>query len=312
MNTNIVIVTSADRHYAMPLAVMLCSIVRNCRQDVQLQMHVLDGGLTQSQRKKVLQSVGSERCRVMWHNMKERSNRLAEFPVFGHVSLATYYRLLIPEILTEPKAIYIDADVVVLGDLAELWMEPMGNNMLLGVQQGSVTKPVIIAGIEEYGIPEDHPRLSAGVLVINLQKWRNDNPFDEMKRYFIKYHDIIRFWDQDALNVVLADSWGAVPGGWNYLVDCSREIDEPPDNVRANLMRDAKIIHFASATKPWHYYGDHPARGIFFDYVDNTVWAGWRPTPPLAAFSNPHVWGMWLRRLPLLGRMWVWLRGRGA
>jgi lipopolysaccharide biosynthesis glycosyltransferase len=242
--------------------------------------------------------------------MSAYAARLAEFPVFGHVSQATYYRLLIPEILTEPKVIYVDADIVVPGNLAELWEIPMGDNLLLGVQQGSVTQPVRIAGIDDYKIPGDHPRLSAGVLVMNLQKWRTENPFEELKRYFIKYHDDIRFWDQDALNVVLAHRWSRIPGDWNYLVDCSHEIDGDPQRVRANLKQDAKIIHYASATKPWHYYGDHPAKTIFYEYLDGTVWAGWRPSPPLVVLRNPHVWGEWLRRLPLVGRLWAWMRAR--
>jgi lipopolysaccharide biosynthesis glycosyltransferase len=308
MGETVVVVTSADRRYARPLAVALRSMVDNCRADSFLDVHVLDGGLTSRQKKKVLVSLGGAACGVTWHDMSRHARRLAGFPVFGHVSLATYYRFLIPGMIEVPRVIYVDADTVVLGDLTELWMEPLTDYHLLGVQDGTVTNPAEIAGAPDYGLPPDHPRLSAGVLVMNLTKWRAEDPFDALREYFLRYRDRIRFWDQDALNIVLARQWGRVQGGWNYIVDCSQSVPGSPADTMARTRREARIVHYASATKPWHYYASHPAKDFFFEYLDKTVWAGWRPRPPWRALRNPYFWGQYLRKAPLFGRVWAGLR----
>jgi len=305
MADTIVIVTSADRRYAMPLTVMLWSMLAHCRKDSWLEVHVLDGGLSGRQKRKVLRSLGSGRYTLTWHDMTMPSDKLRGLPVFGHVSLATYYRFLIPQIVAAPKAIYIDADTVVLGDVTELWSEPIGDQHLLGVQVGTVSSGMLIAGAEQYGVSPHHPRLSAGVLVMNLAKWRAQDPFLELKDYLLKFYDRLQFWDQDALNIVLAHKWRAVPGAWNYIVDCGLPVAGSNAETMARLHREAKILHYASSMKPWHYYAAHPGGALFYEYLDRTAWANWRPTPPVRALLNLHFWGDKMRRVPGVGRLWT-------
>jgi lipopolysaccharide biosynthesis glycosyltransferase len=295
MDDRPILVSSADRRYAMPLAVMLRSAVENCSAVGGLDIRVMDGGLGRSARRRILKSLPSDRCTVNFVDVRRASRGLAGAPVFGHVSLATYYRFLIPELVPEAKCLYVDADAVVQGDLCELWREPLRGHHLLSVQEGTVTDPVPIAGLDEWGIPMDHPRLSAGVLALDLDRWRVDDPVPELLRYLKQYGHKVHFWDQDAMNVVLARRWGTMDGKWDVHFDCSREVE---DSARELVrVKDAAIVHYASATKPWHYYAQHPSQAVFYRYLDETAWAGWRPWPPLRALCNRHHAIRLLRRL---------------
>jgi lipopolysaccharide biosynthesis glycosyltransferase len=305
MAERIVIVSSADRHYARPLTVLFHSILTHVRPDLEIEFHVLDGGVTRWQKRRITRSLKPGRWAITWHAMKAESGVLAGFPVFGHVSLATYYRLLIPRLVKSDKAIYIDADTVVLKDIGSLWAESVQGCHLLAVQEGSVTSAGLLPGVKEYGLPPDHPRLSAGVLVMNLDAWRRDDPFEELRKYLLRFGGQVQFWDQDALNIVLADRWRAVPRCWNYLVDCGTPLAGSRESFLDRLRKEACIVHYASSTKPWHYYADHPAKEIYFKALDETVWRGWRPRPPLKALMNRYFWtGLarrWVRSLCRVG-----------
>jgi lipopolysaccharide biosynthesis glycosyltransferase len=54
---------------------------------------------------------------------------------------------------------------------------------------------------------------------------------------------------------------------------------------------DPAIIHFTTEWKPWDYQNRHPYRDRFFEELDKTAWAGWRPEKPEFDFK---VW--WSQR----------------
>jgi lipopolysaccharide biosynthesis glycosyltransferase len=226
----------------------------------------------------------------------------------------------VPEILAaEKKSIYIDADIVVLGDLGELWDTPMQGCPLLAVpfafshhledSLGTVEAGAI-PGFRELGIPRDSRMMNGGLLVMDLDRWRRENYSRQIFEYLRKYHDSIRFWDQDGLNAILAGKWGGLPAKWNYCVDCGQPARQVDEGYLENLEQEASVVHFASSKKPWHYYCDHPAKEVFFGYLDKTPESGWRPFPPWRVFMNPHFWGQQVRKIPVIGPLWsIWRRG---
>jgi lipopolysaccharide biosynthesis glycosyltransferase len=60
---------------------------------------------------------------------------LADFPVFGHISIATYFRLLIPSLLPPllNKVIFLDSDIVINGPLDSLWATDMAGQPIAAV-----------------------------------------------------------------------------------------------------------------------------------------------------------------------------------
>jgi lipopolysaccharide biosynthesis glycosyltransferase len=229
-------------------------------------------------------------------------------PVFGHVSKATYFRLLLPDMLpaNETEAIYVDVDAVVLGDLSSLSKTALNGRTVGAVRDGaSLATGRGLPGLDCLGLSPDAPRFNGGVLLIDLQKWRTARITEQCLSYLRRYHEYVQFWDQDALNAVLAFDWTELARGWNYRVDCHVPPNAavPVAEYLAAIRGDANIVHYASATKPWHYYADHPGKIFFYEYLDRTAWKGWRPHPPLRALRNPFFWGGIFRGNPLLNRV---------
>lgn len=278
----IVVACSADERYGAPVTVMLKSLELNLRPGVEVDVYVLDSGLRGRSRTTLLASLDAARLHVRWLRVPRR---IRAFPVFGHVSAATYSRLLLPDLLPEPvtRVIYLDADMIVLGDIADLWAVDLHGAPLLAVQDGDmvISSPCGVAAYRELGVPPDAPYLNAGVLVMDVVQWREQGLHRQMAAYLHEHGHEVQYWDQEAINAVLATRWRDCGREWNYHVRPQIAVPAGEEaRVRQEIVRAARIVHFASAIKPWDPDAVHPARTLFFDYLSMTAWAGWRPPLP--------------------------------
>lgn len=318
----------------MPLAVMLASAVENLDANRRISVFVLDGGLTKASTERILSLGTSERASV--EVLRPDLRVLEELPVSGHVSACTYLRLLIPRVLPESleRVIYLDSDVVVLSDLGRLWDTPSDGRHCLAVQdlsapvmdakQGlsaykrcarylSTVRP--IPNYKAFGFPPSKKYFNGGVMVVDLAKWRRD---DITRRLLQCLHDNrqhVKWWDQYALNVVLADTWGELDYRWNQTshIYSFPSWERSPLSAEAfDLARsDPFIVHFNTRRKPWHLECGHPHRKAFFDYLAKTPWAGVR------ASRQPWNLRRWCRErvedaLVLGGQCHRWLTARLA
>ncbi|MHC5729689.1 MAG: glycosyltransferase family 8 protein, partial [Nostoc sp.] len=191
------------------------------------------------------------------------------------ITTAAYYRLLIPQLLPKQfhKAIYIDSDVIVQGNIEGLWNIDIGEYYLLAAQDlGApyVSSPRGLINYQELGISPESKYFNSGVLVMNLKKWREDQIFEKVIEYLTINKQYVRWHDQDALNAILAGKWGELEPGWNqmpYLFQYSSWQDSPfTEDVFNQLINNPDIIHFSSRDKPWQNSCKHPYKDLFFQY----------------------------------------------
>jgi hypothetical protein len=84
----------------------------------------------------------------------------------------------------------------------------------------------------------------------------------------------LRWHDQEALNAVVAGDWTPLDPRWNVTMHVFRR---PQDEVRKALAGTPRIVHYNSATKPWDAAFRLGYRDLFYHYLDETDWRGWRP-----------------------------------
>ena len=108
--------------------------------------------------------------------------------------ITTYDKLVIARLLPPAvrKAIWLDGDVLVLGDLAELWDADMSDHHALAVQDAIV--PLVssrfgVAGYRELGIPPEAKYFNAGVMVINTTRWREEDIAGRAIVYLKRYRE---------------------------------------------------------------------------------------------------------------------------
>lgn len=175
-NDSLAVVTTADDRYFIPLIALAKSIEMNLRSCMPATMYVIDGGLSRRHRREIERCLSPARLTVEWVCKPPRA-ALGGMPIFGHVNICTYYRILVPDLFPQlAKIIYLDADTLVLGDLGELWRMPMDGAPLMAVQEwhNATMRSESVPGYRDLGIPDDAKVLNGGMLVMDLNVWRRE------------------------------------------------------------------------------------------------------------------------------------------
>ncbi|MGH7177826.1 MAG: glycosyltransferase family 8 protein [Tepidisphaeraceae bacterium] len=300
-NTPVVIACAADQRYALPLTVMLRSVLANLSPGRKLVVHVVDGGIACQDKQRVAASMSAERCTIRWVS-PERS-RFVGLPLWGRMPIATYDKLLVCELLPHgtSKVLWLDCDLLALADVGKLWDLPLDSHHVLAVQDAivpNVSSRWGVAGHQEIGLDPNAKYFNAGVVLVDLNLWRRDDVAGKALTYLRQYRDDVYFWDQEGLNAALSGRWGELDPRWNWNASLG------------TLKRDGEgawIAHFSGALKPWRYRGQSGHHARFYEYLDQTEWAGWRPPLDWRAAAISRYEASRLRRVIYPLERW-WMR----
>lgn len=278
----------ADDAYALPLAVTLLSAMSNLDRERRLAIYVIDAGISDQNKQAILRSLDAKRASVTW--VPHAAARLNDLPMWGRMSLHTYERILTAELLpaTVSKVIWLDSDLVVKADLSALWQLDMSGKALLAAQDILVPFVSSSLGIKRYrelGFTGQEKYFNAGVMVLDLDRWRAQGFGEKTMAYLREHRDDVILWDQDGLNVVLRADWGELDPRWNHNAGvCGRSFFKARHLTPAayrEVVDHPWIVHFSGALKPWIVESATASCAQFFEYVDKTAWAGWRPRKTL-------------------------------
>jgi lipopolysaccharide biosynthesis glycosyltransferase len=299
----LVVVTATDDGYVMPLAVTIRSALDRLDRNRRLRLYILDGGISAESKRKLAASWNDPRLTVEY--LRPDMNLVSDLMVSHHVNSVAYLRLLMPRLLPADvsKVIYLDADMLVRRDLGLLWDEPLDGAAALAVP--CIAAPYLdsanqlpnfarchkylaastpVMNFRELGLPADGHYLNSGMMVVDLDRWRREDISAQSLTVLREHAEHVLWWDQYALNVVLADRWRPLDYRWNqgvhiFVYPSWRE--SPLDRQTYRAMRDDPwIVHFCSPSKPWHYFCAHPCTAEFYATLDHTAWNGWRPERP--------------------------------
>jgi lipopolysaccharide biosynthesis glycosyltransferase len=298
MNDPVHVAAACDENYAMPLAAMLASIGASLSEQRRVVVHVLESGLVDQTRLRIERRL-DPKLQLNWIpiDVSRLSSLQATLRRFDTVSLQSYYRLLLPEVLSSQlqKVIYLDCDLVVNHDLSELWDLDVSSTCLLAVPEliaGSrfVSSRAGIRLYRELGLPADLRIFNSGVMVLNLQKWRALRIAQRALVYLREAGPYLQWHDQEAINAIAAGDWRALDPRWNVTMHAFRGTSDRAKHAAA--INDSFILHYNSAIKPWHLNFRFSGAKLFFHHIDRTDWTGWRPMPP----THRHV-RRWIARI---------------
>jgi lipopolysaccharide biosynthesis glycosyltransferase len=296
----LVVVCGADNNYSMPLAVTLYSIVANLEQGCTLCLYIIDGGISDESKQRInrVLNVRHVNLHLKWISPQNFTS-LSHIKTLGWVTQAAYLRLLTPEILPKEfnKAIYLDSDLLVKANLKELWDQEIGDYALLACTDFGipcVSSNLGIINYKELGLAPDTPYFNSGVLVMNLQRWREENISQQVIEYFQKYEKDVQMGDQEGLNAVLANNWGRLNPKWNVITNIlfydqwdDSPLKEEIRPIKQELIEKPYILHFAGIIKPWKLEYEHPARPLWIKYLQASGW--FQPAESIIWFSKWYL-----------------------
>lgn len=270
------ILSACNDGFAQHFGVVAVSLLENTIFPARLSFHLIDDGISEENRQNIRSCIAQYDAQIEFLNC-DRS-LFAGFYETSNMPLTTYFRLIAHKMLplSIKKVIYLDCDLVVREDIADLWYEQIDTYALAAVEDnhGSTRLP-------DLKIPETSSYFNAGVLLINLTYWRKHSIGEKVIEFARVYGDKLYWQDQDALNAVCFDNWKKLHPKWNVQTNMlelrkHEQVFSKKDLVEALYFPG--IIHYTTyGSKPWFYKSVHPYKADYYDYLKLTSWSDFTP-----------------------------------
>ena len=246
---------SCDDNYAQHAGVVIASILANTKPDDNLFFYILDGGISEEKKSKILSLKSIKNCEIEFVGINEKLfDDYKNVKTHKYVTLATYYRLKLPSILPDVnRIIYLDCDTVVEVSLSELFNISMGDFPIAGVNDVKIRK-----------VKENPTYINAGVLVLDLENMRRQNLEERFLEWTRLHIDVIKTGDQEIINEVCRGNILILEPAWN--------VQSSNFTNRSSYTNFPKIIHYTAERKPWHNASFSYHRDLYFKYLQLTPW----------------------------------------
>ena len=292
---------STDNNYAQHCGVMLCSLFENNPQShYVIHITMNDKTLSAENQSKLRKLVEHYHSECIFHHVD--SSKLQNMPdrKVRPLGQAAYYRLLYASIFDESihQILYLDCDLIVNGNIDQIFGIDLNEYALAAVQDVECYDD---EHRMEMPIPYEHCMFCSGVMLVNLDFWREHHVEDKLLKAARKQRKRC-LHDQDALNVVFHNKWFRLPPKWNkFNSGFIGKRGFLTEGDRQEYLHHPIIIHFLSSLKPWQDIPGLRYRDLYYKYLALTEWKDFVPQRR----PNESYYG--LRKMIFFSNMQLWL-----
>lgn len=239
------VVFCTDRRMLGALHVAAYSVLVNLSdQQSEVVLHVLSADLTESDVELLQQTLRTaDRPFTLIHQVIDES-LFAGFPQLQE-SLATYYRLLIPELVDTDRYLYLDVDILCQTDLSDLMTMDLEGCPIALVPEAPLQACADWKVSKYLGKDALGWYFNAGVLLVDRQLWQGMG-LTTKSLTFIEHHQP-DYHDQSALNALLHDQIMPLPKRYNIRTNDRGSWRQLGDRSQ----REGMVLHFIDYPKPW-------------------------------------------------------------
>lgn len=283
VRSTIPVVFAADDNYVPMVSTTIVSMLENADPAYRYDVIVLTSDISGANRAEMQAMVSRyPHAHLRFLDVADIVEKYDLTTSNAHISNETYYRFLIQELLPfYTKVLYLDSDLVVTGDVAELYHTDVTGNLLAAARDvdflGNLNMPdgkrmAYAEDVLKMRDPYDY--FQAGVLLLNTGEMRS---FMTMDQWLEEASDpTLIYNDQDVLNRCCEGRVTYLDNAWNVMIDCDGRIGRifsfAPAAVFDAFLRargDALITHYAGFQKPWNMVGCDKAE-LYWEYARKT------------------------------------------
>jgi lipopolysaccharide biosynthesis glycosyltransferase len=257
----VVLAVTSDESYFPGLYCAVASALSVMHPPRKVDVKVLDGGLSQVSRdtlSRLTDRIGGD---------VGLEFVTADASVFGTATLGpgrshmTYCRILLPQLVSVPRLIYLDCDVLVFRDLSELFdlelaprkvLAAVRDSETLSLSQDSLVLPTAM------NLRAEDAYYNCGVMLMNLDELRKQHFFPRSVEFLNSWTRHYRFWDQSAINFLLHGQIDTLPEYWNR---ASWRFDAQQDN-------DLDCVLHYTTCAPWLGGARTPSQVLFERFAE--------------------------------------------
>ena len=284
------IIYTLNDNFVPQVGAGIISVLENNKEANSINFYIISSGI-------------SEKNKIELTNLVKKYGRFIKIIELGNIN--DYFdfqfdtngwnpivlaRLLLDKILPNDinRIIYLDGDTIVRGNIEDLWNIDL-NNKTIGM---SIEPTIDKKRIEVLNLGM-HPYCNAGVLLIDLKRFRKISAGKKIIEFYKKYDGKLFANDQDAINGALKDEIFVISPKYNYYnifyqypYYFLKRIMKPKKYIDKSVFLEAKsnpaIIHYLGEERPWREGNTHKYKHDYEKYLSMTVWKdtpleeGWR------------------------------------
>lgn len=281
-----VIYHSSDS-FASVTGVSMVSLFENNKDFEQIQVLYIERGMSEENRdklRKIADTYGRQLQFMEMPNWSEKLNITLQSCKSGWLGFG-YNRLFLTEYVPDSidRVLYLDSDTIIEGSLMELWNVDMDDYYLAGVDDCLSSKYRDVVGLDRNGT-----YVNAGMLLINLKKWREDNIINEFIQMIYKNNGYFVFNEQTIINSLFSGKIKILPQKYNvnslvYLFEYDELMklrkpykfsynQEEYYEARKNPIITHYTGNFYVSRRPWVQDSDHPHKDKYLEFYSLTPW----------------------------------------
>lgn len=278
------ILYASDENYLRHAAASIVSLCEHTPPEAELRFHLLSMGVSSQGAQRLrdtLAPYGRELC--LWELGDLR--KWFDFSVNSRgFALSTLARLFVGRVLPEDvhRVLYLDCDTLPLEDLSALEQFDLKGCPVAMAQEPTARH----SRKRELGLAPEQPYFNAGVLLIDLDRWRAEGTEKTVLDYYREKGGALLAPDQDALNGALAGHICPLPPRYNfgsvqiyYPWKAQKRMSAPApfyptEQAYQQAAFPPAIIHFLGEERPWREGNRHPYRAAYEAALAKTPWRG--------------------------------------
>ena len=283
---SIPVVFAANDAFVPMLSACMQSIIEHYDINYNYDFVVLHTNISETNRKELLRMVKS------FTNLSLRFFNV-DFLIYdynlkanAHISVETYYRFLIQEVLQGyDKILYLDCDLIANYDITELYKTNIDGYLLAAARDPDFLGQINGANHntqkycrDQFHMKDPYNYFQAGVLLFNNKEMKKAHSLEEWLTY--ASHKYL-YNDQDVLNLYCEGKIKYLDMSWNMITDCAHTrvkevISYAPSYIQEEYKKahsNPKLIHYAGFMKPWfnptedyaHYFWYYLRKTPFYE-----------------------------------------------
>lgn len=252
--------------WLIPLAVAIRSLCLHSDPRRNYELHIVHHGLEEEKMKELGKAVsGYPGVSLGFSLLPERLLRILRHRDCGRFSPLTYGRLLAADLFPQhDRLVYLDVDVLLKGDVAELYDADLHGAPIGAVRDCAVLQSIStgrLPGHLEYisgmGVTDPFLYCNTGVLVMDLGQMREQETEDRLLRLLEAHPGSFPYMDQDIINIVFHGRIAPLPLRWNYHFQFELHHAGMADLISGTEFEEAPALFESRSWKLFHLVGDY-------------------------------------------------------
>jgi len=235
--------------YSSYVGVVMASILDHTESKVCFHV-LIDQSVSQLNQQRLGMVARERGSYVQFHKVNVDKKNIEEMnPYLARYSIGSIFRLFIPDLMPElHKILYLDADLMFVRDIKELWDVDVTDYALAGVYDFGFERGFAKPEIIKNGSVELKEYINSGVLVMNLDQIRAKGNLFDLSAEFMASGSTSSLPDQDALNYIFRKRILHLKPHWNVYTRYHRKECKTLGNVVYHYMGE-NYINFSNPTE---------------------------------------------------------------